>query len=84
MKLLLYHGADVNHSVRHKLQNHKAFYFAKKAGHLTVEQYLRKCSSKRIDALYHLHVHTHITYNMHAGQASWDPALIFGEGLNKD
>ena len=64
MKLLLYHGADVNHSVRHKLQNHKAFYFAKKAGHLTVEQYLRKCTSKRINALNQ--TNALITYNMHA------------------
>lgn len=46
VKLLLYHGADVNHSVRHKLKNHKVWYFAKKAGHLLVEQYLRKCYSE--------------------------------------
>jgi ankyrin repeat protein len=48
VKVLLYHGADVNLSVRSKnrLQNHKVWYYAKKAGHLQVEQYLRKCSSK--------------------------------------
>ena len=48
VKLLLYHGADINCSARVKLATVKAWNVAKKAGHLQLEQYLRKCHSKSV------------------------------------
>ena len=46
VKLLLYHGANINHSFKYKLQNQFAWHVAKKSGHSSLEQYLRKCRSK--------------------------------------
>lgn len=46
VKLLLYHGANINHSVKIKLKHQYASYFAKRSGFSALEQYLKKCQSK--------------------------------------
>ena len=47
VKLLLFHGADLNYTLKQPIHDVKVWHIAKKAGHLHLEQYLRKCHGKQ-------------------------------------